>query len=219
MTLEETPQEDTGEAFGSDADPVSPAEAPAEASESQQPSADDAFGSDGTTDASEGDQASGSEQEAAGPPEQYEAFNLPEGFSPDEEGMKLFSEEVREMGFNQSQAQKHLDSLIQWKVREEANMQAQRVELSAAWTQASRAAGLMTTESRNMASVGLKALDHDGSAATQLKQLGLDRHPAIVAAFKAYGTSISADSSVPSVGSEAGQVQKNAAQILYPDQS
>ncbi|MEK9748474.1 MAG: hypothetical protein VW443_07320 [Pseudomonadales bacterium] len=218
MTLEETPTEDTGEAFGSDADPVSPAEAPAEASESHQPSADDAFGSDGT-DASEGDQASGSEQEAVGPPEQYEAFNLPEGFSPDEDGMKLFQDEVREMGFNQSQAQQHLDSLLRWKAREEANEQAQRVELAAAWTQASRAAGLMTTESRNMASIGLKALDHDGSAAAQLKQLGLDRHPAIVAVFKAYGTSISADSSVPSVGSEAGRVQKNAAQILYPDQS
>tara|TARA_A100000172_G_scaffold17135_2_gene9423 strand:+ start:1487 stop:2146 length:660 start_codon:yes stop_codon:yes gene_type:complete len=219
MSLEETPTEDTGEAFGSDADPVSPAEATtAEASESQQPSADDAFGSDGT-DASEGDQGSGSEQEAAGPPEQYEAFNFPEGFAPDEEGMKTFSEEVREMGFNQSQAQKHLDSLINWKAREEANMQAQRVELSAAWTQASRAAGLMTSDSRNMASVGLKALDHDGSAAAQLKQLGLDRHPAIVAAFKAYGTSISADSSVPSVGSDSGQLQRNAAQILYPDQS
>lgn len=217
MSLDEAP-EDNGEAFGSDADPVSPAEAPAEASESQQPNAGDAFGSDGS-DASDGDQDSGSVQEAAGPPEQYEAFNLPEGFAPDEDGMKLFSEEVREMGFNQSQAQKHLDSLINWKAREAATAEAQRVELSAAWTQASKAAGLMTEDSRNMASVGLKALDHDGSAAAQLKQLGLDRHPAIVAAFKAYGTRISADSSVPSVGSETGPLQKNAAQILYPDQS
>jgi len=210
---------DTGDAFA--AEPVeNSAEAKPSAEQSVEaaaPGAGDAF----SDDAEQGgdDNAGGSEQEAGGEvPEEYGEFTLPEGFQVNDEGMALFTDEVRGMGFNQDQAQKHLDSLLAWKAREEATVVGQMTEQAAAWSKSSKAAGLMTAESRSMASAGLKALDHDGSANAALKQYGLDRHPAVMAAFKAYGRSISDDQSVPGAGSDGGEMTKNAADILYPTQ-
>lgn len=218
MAEEEVTPEDTGEAFGS-AEEVSPAadvagESPVEATE---PQGEEAFAGDANNEG--GDEANSSEQGVGqGAPEEYGEFTLPEGFNVDEEGMTLYMEESKERGLSQEQAQAELDNLIKWKSREDANIKSQMVEQAGAWTQASKAAGLMTAESRSMASVGLKALDHDGSAGAVLRERGLDRHPAIVAAFKAYGTSISNDQRVPGVDSVGGSVTKSAAEILYPNQ-
>ena len=215
---ETTPTEDSGDAFASDAETVlEAAPAATDAASASEPTGNDAF-SDANNDG--GDEADGSAQGVSqGAPEEYGEFSLPEGFTADAEGMTVFQTEAKERGLSQEQAQSELGTLLLWKERMENSMQTKWTSDAGAWTQSSKAAGLMTPESRSLASVGLKALDHDGSAGQILRERGLDRHPAIVAAFKAYGAAISDDSRVPGVGSNGGTVTKSAAEILYPNQS
>jgi hypothetical protein len=211
-------QQDTGDAFSGDAEPVSEAvQAAPESAPVSEPSGDDAF-ADANDEGS--DEGNGTEQVVSqGAPEEYGDFVLPEGFNADADGMSTFQDEARERGLTQDQAQSELDLLLRWQKREEGRMSEQWQQQAGEWTQASKAAGLMTAESRSLASVGLKALDHDQSASRYLKNSGLDRHPAIVAAFKAYGASISDDSNIPGVNSNGGTVQKSAAEVLYPNQT
>ena len=135
------------------------------------------------------------------------------------QGNEAFSDDAnKERGLSQEQAQSELETLLKWKTREEDSARTQMTEQAGIWTQASKAAGLMTSDSRSMAAVGLKALDHDGSTGNVLRERGLDRNPAILAAFKAYGTSISNDQRIPGANSVGGGVTKSAAEILYPNQ-
>ena len=219
MSDETVDTNETGEAFDGIADDNDTgAEGGAGDQNSDAAAGDETGGAFDDAEGNGGDDAGGSEKGAGeGAPETYGDFALPEGFEANEEGMAQFSDEAKSMNLTQEGAQKYLDSLLAWKTREELT-RAGAVQARAGFnTQASKAAGLMTPESRQFANAGIKALDHDGSLAPALKEAGLLSHPAIMGVFKSYGQRISQDSDVPNPGSDGGVSLRSAAETLYPE--
>ena len=85
------------------------------------------------------------------------------------------------------QAQNAIDLYISMAKEDQAQAQARWQEQSAQWAQKSNEAGLLSKTSRDEAANGLRAVDKDGSLGETLHQLGLDKHPGIIEAFRSHG--------------------------------
>lgn len=168
-----------------------------------------------TTDA---DDDAGSEQEGKSQaPEEYEAFDLPDGWKLEGERLETFTAMAKEAGLSQAQAQTQISMFIKQTAADQAEHTKTWQDAAATWTSASKAAGLLTDDSLSLARTGIKAVDADGSLGRTLKALGLDKHPGLIAVFKAHGKAVSPPSEVPGAGSGTGGPRDHAA-TLYPNQ-
>lgn len=181
---------------------------------------EDVFSADGADENQDGGSAdeAGSEQEGEDGgdevPDQYAAFELPEGFDVNEEALGNFSEMAKSDKLSQEQAQKYVDLFtgeLQAAVKAGTDAQAKAWEdQTAGFSKASREAGLLKPEVLSMANAGVKAADPTGELGFLLKTLGLNKHQAVLRAFSHYGKETSNDREVPSSG-QSGQDTKNLA--------
>tara|TARA_Y100000817_G_scaffold121023_1_gene94800 strand:+ start:5617 stop:6297 length:681 start_codon:yes stop_codon:yes gene_type:complete len=181
--------------------------------------ASDTGAEDGEPSASaEAEDPSGSEQEGQDQeaPETYD-IKLPEGIELSEERHDMFLTEAGNMKLSNDQAQRVVDLYVKLQAEDVDRSMGVWRDLRQSWAQASKAAGLLKPEVRNMAKSGLQAVDNDGSLGKTLSDLGLDHHPAILEVFRAYGQSVSSPSDVPTAGSGDTRRETSRREILYPD--
>lgn len=168
------------------------------------------------TEVSDAESEAGSEQEGEqDAPEQYEV-SLPEGFALSDERTAEFTEWAQANNFSNEQAQNAIDLYTKLATEDRNAAAAQWQEQASIWTQASKAAGLLTGEAMSQAKAGLTAVDHDGSLGNTLHQLGLDHHPGIIEAFRSHGAAVSPPSDIPSAASDGPSRLATAAERMYP---
>jgi len=196
--------ETSGEAFAS-SDEAS-AEAQADKVENN------AFSADDDATASDAESEAGSEQEGKqDAPESYEV-SLPEGWEFGDEDVAI----LKEQGVSNEQAQALADRYIAKVEQMQQDQAAKWQEQASIWTQASKAAGLLTGEAMGQAKVGLAAVDHDGSLGQTLHHLGLDHHPGVIEAFRSHGAAVSPPSDIPSAASDGPSRLESAAERMFP---
>lgn len=183
-----------------------------EASDSQSEAFDDPTAGEETSD----DDADTSEQEKQSAPETYEDFKLPEGVELDDDRKNSFVEWSKKSNLSQEQAQSAIDLYIKMVDQDTGARVDAWKQQAQMWTQASKAAGLMSPDNLAMAKVGLKAVDADGSLGAIISDLAIDRHPALLSVFRSYGEQISPPQEVTSASAIQAQKQQSRREILYP---
>jgi hypothetical protein len=209
LAVEETAEstETSGEAF------AAPDEASAEAQAEK--IENDAFSVKDDAEASDAESETGSEQGGEqDAPESYEV-SLPEGWSFSDDDVAI----MKEQGMNNDQAQALADRYIAKVEQMQKDQAARWQEQASIWTQASKAAGLLTGESMGQAKAGLVAVDHDGSLGQTLHHLGLDHHPGIIEAFRSHGAAVSPPTEIPSSATDGPSRLETAAERMFPTMS
>ena len=123
---------------------------------------------------------------------QYEDFTFPEGAAPDKEDkaanerLDLFKKEAAKRGLSQEHAQAALDLMFVVRDSHNAAADAAAVEEKKAWAQASREAGIYTSENMNLASQTVARLDKNNEIRGLLEATGLHHHPVILEVFADY---------------------------------
>jgi hypothetical protein len=170
--------------------------------------ASDTFTADDADENQESDaDDAGSEQEGddEGAPEEYAAFDLPEGFEGlSEEALGNFTAVAKSKDMSQEEAQGLIDlhvSELQRQLGEAQQSQAKAWEdQTAGFSKASRKEGLLEPAVLSQANAGLKAADPTGELGFLLQTLGLNKHQGVIRAFSKYGEVTSNDRTVPSSG-------------------
>ena len=167
---------------------------------------------DGSADGQQAETSTESKPEAPKVPEAYE-FNVPEGVELDKAAVDEFSAIAKELGLDQTGAQKVADVAVKMAQRQAEAHQAQVTS----WVEEVKAdkeiGGDKLNENLAMAK---KALDHFGTPELKdlLNMTGLGNHPAVIKAFFKAGKAISEDTFVP--GAPKG-ASTDPAKILFPD--
>lgn len=181
--------------------------------EGDKPSGDD--GNKPDDDTKDGDD---SDEENQGAPEEYEEFEIPEGYETDDSKMGDFKEWAKESGLSQKQAQ----SVINKAAKHEADIVAGQYktweETQDKWIAEGKADEEFGGDNYDE-SVGIakKAIDQFGTDELKnaLVVTGAGNHPEIIRAFYRVGKAMSEDTVNPNkvLTSE----KKDAASILYPN--
>ena len=170
-----------------------------------------------TTESTESDAANketeGQEEtEAAGAPEEYETFDLPDDFDMNNETLAEYHTFAKENGLTQEQAQRGVDMVAQMK---QAEMQ-QWVEQQKSWVEDAKAdAEYGNDKFDESISVAVKARDSFGTSEfnEMLDSSGLGNHPEMIRFLHRVGKAISEDSVVVG-GTTTSQLTREA--VLYP---
>jgi len=171
-----------------------------------------AFAVKDDAEASDAESEAGSEQEGKQDvPEGYEV-SLPEGWEFGEEDVTI----MKEQGMSNDQVQALADRYIAKVEKMQQDQAARWQEQASIWTQASKAAGLLSGEAMGQAKAGLVAVDHDGSLGQTLHHLGLDHHPGIIEAFRSHGAAVSPPTDIPSTATDGPSRLETAAERMFP---
>lgn len=154
-------------------------------------------------------------QEAqGGAPEQYEAFNVPEGVTVDEQAMQDFTSLAKELNLSQASAQKLIDFQTQFQTAAAAKLQQEIDKATQAENNAWKEETLKTFKPEEIQD----AVRGFRSAPKEVQQIlaagGYDNHKAFVEFFRDVGRAIKEDKFETG---RAGQKEKSAANVLYPD--
>lgn len=166
------------------------------------------------------DKAEAEAAEPEGAPEEYAAFEAPEGVTLNAELVSELAALAKEDNLPQGKAQKYVDLAVKLQTQQ-AEAFAQRVtETREAWVEAARTdkeyGGDKINESLATAKKALTTYGSDGLTAL-LNETGLGNHPEIIRLLVKVGKSVSDDSFV---GSGKPAVKPGgAAAILYPAQA
>lgn len=190
---------------------------PEEAGEAQSTGEPVAF-SDVEVEPEENAEASDDASEQDASPEEYSAFELPEGVTLQDERLESFTAWSKGVGLSQEQAQSAVDLYIHMAQVDRTNSEAEWSKLAADWTARSKTAGHLTKEARAEARVALSSVDPDGSLSKTLALSSLDKHPAIMAVFRHFGRSISSPNNVPTAQASGSPRVVDHAERLYPQQ-
>lgn len=171
--------------------------------------------SDGKT-GDKGDDKGQGDAKAAGAPESYEAFKLPEGVQMDDAGIKSFTEFAKSMDLSQEAAQTFIEKLgPAMQARQQAVIETTR----AGWLESLKSdkdiGGDKFDETLQLADRGLKAV---GSEALNklLTESGLNKHPEIVRAFVKVGKEVSEDGKFVGGGAASAKTLTTA-QRMFPN--
>ena len=157
-----------------------------------------------------------SEQDSS--PEEYSAFDLPDGVDLGGDRLDAFSSWAKSAELSQGQAQSAVDLYIKLAQQDHAKAEADWKNLAAEWTANSKSAGHLSNTAMAEARAGLRSVDPDGSLGRVLEQAALDRHPAMLAVFRAYGRSVSSPADVPTAQTMGSPRVVDHAERLYPQQ-
>jgi len=152
------------------------------------------------------------ETEAAGAPEEYETFDLPNDFDMNNETLAEYHTWSKENNLTQEQAQKGVDMVAQMK---QAEMQ-QWVEQQKSWVEEAKAdAEYGNDKFDESISVAVKARDSFGTSEfnEMLDSSGLGNHPEMIRFLHRVGKAIS-ENSVVVGGTTTSQLTREA--VLYP---
>lgn len=166
-----------------------------------------------TTEAAKGDESKATEETTTeGVPEQYEAFQLPEGFTLEGERLEMAHEFARANGWNQAKAQEGVDTYLKFRA---ADLQMER-EL---WAQESQKEwGEKFPElSRNVQAVGPEIEKLRPGFSDRMEKLSLGNHPDVLWLINKYGELTRGDSMRGVASESAGSGQpKTIAERMYP---
>lgn len=205
------------EAEGSAADNTSSEDTAGEAFQSEDDDADASSDAD-----------TSSEQEGGDVPDEYEAFEVPEGMQVEEEAMTTFQDRAKADGLTQEQAQKRLDHVAELKQFADNQARQHWTDKATEWSGQSKEAGLLGKETLSMASVGLSKAPGGPEVSKLLSQLGLDKNPAIITAFSELGKKMSPDTDNPrrtegaaarTDAASAEQADAERKQRMYPNEA
>lgn len=159
-------------------------------------------GTDASTASAEGDDAASGDQ-PTGAPEQYEAFNYPEGYSMDEQATEVFNDAARAANLTQEQAQQLVDFDAQRFADAVATQQQAWEDTRTSWKQeiekdADLGGARYEQTQTNMA----KVLDSLGTPALRdfLNESGLGDHPEMVRLLAKAGAALGEDTLVSGEG-------------------
>ena len=168
-----------------------------------------------TTESTESDAAEteGQEEtEAAGAPEEYGTFDLPDDFDMNQDTLAEYHTFAKENNLTQEQAQRGVDMVAQMK---QAEMQ-QWVEQQKSWVEDAKAdAEFGNDKFDESISVAVKARDSFGTSEfnEMLDSSGLGNHPEMIRFLHRVGKAIS-ENSVVVGGTTTAQLTREA--VLYP---
>lgn len=175
----------------------------------------DTQGNDGKTGKPEGDTA-------AGAPEQYEAFKVPDGFTLEGDRLGQATEFFKAKGWTQEQAQEAIDLYTRMAGEDAAALQqaveAQRLQQLEQWgEQAKEQLGTKYDETVSLATTALKAVN-DPELAKAFNELGWGNHPSLIKAFAFFGR-LGRDSPMDGLGGSttSGTGDRSLGQRMYPD--
>lgn len=164
----------------------------------------------------QGEQESGDkdpQSELSGAPEEYEAFEVPEGIQINPELGEKFQEAAKKMNLTQEQAQEFITMQSEYALAQQNLV----IEQRNAWADEVRADKELGGSKLNstLASAG-KALDKYGSPELRglLDESGLGNHPLMVRFFNEVGKSVSEDTLE---GGDVPESKKSPAEILFGD--
>ena len=152
------------------------------------------------------------ETEAAGAPEEYETFDLPNDFDMNQDTLAEYHAWSKENNLTQEQAQKGVDMVAQMK---QAEMQ-QWVEQQKSWVEDAKAdAEFGNDKFDESIAVAVKARDSFGTSEfnEMLDSSGLGNHPEMIRFLHRVGKAIS-ENSVIVGGTTTSQLTREA--VLYP---
>ena len=152
------------------------------------------------------------ETEAAGAPEEYGTFDLPDDFDMNQDTLAEYHTFAKENNLTQEQAQRGVDMVAQMK---QAEMQ-QWVEQQKSWVEDAKAdAEFGNDKFDESISVAVKARDSFGTSEfnEMLDSSGLGNHPEMIRFLHRVGKAIS-ENSVVVGGTTTSQLTREA--VLYP---
>lgn len=152
-------------------------------------------------------------------PEEYAAFELPEGMELDEALLGKANPLMKELGLNQENAQKAVSFIAEMRQADAQAIATAHEKQVSEWETAAKADKEFGGDKFNEnAALARSAVDKLGSPElkTFLDESGLGNHPELVRMFVKVGKAIAEDD--PGGGSPAAK-EKSAAEILYPNQT
>lgn len=159
---------------------------------------------------------------AAGAPEQYEAFKVPDGFSLEGDRLGQATEFFKAKGFTQEQAQEAIDLYTRMAGEDTAALQqaveAQRLQQIEQWgTETKQQLGSKYDETVGLATTAVKAIN-DPELTKAFNELGWGNHPAMVNAFAFMGRFLR-DSPMDGLGGSTTSAtgERTMGQRMYPD--
>lgn len=160
------------------------------------------------------------DEKPAGPPEKYESFKMPEGFTMDDATVESSTALFKELGLTQENAQKLVDYEIgRMKAATEANQKAlvdYWAKTEKDWISALKASpDIGGPDFEKNMGVAVKAMNRFGTPELRktLQETRMGSNPDLVRFFHNVGKAISEDAFVS--GQPGGE--KTIEQILYPD--
>lgn len=163
-------------------------------------------------------------KQAAGAPEAYEAFTLPEGYTLEGDRAERASTLFKELNLPQAQAQKLVDAFCQADGENRSLLseviegeRAKQVEIWGAQTKESLGDKYDETVAAAQLAVVAIEPDKNGPLHQAFNDLGWGNHPQLVAAFAFFGKRIGGDSMKGMGGDAVGAEGKTLAQRMYPN--
>ncbi|MCG7932107.1 MAG: hypothetical protein N0E44_18915 [Candidatus Thiodiazotropha lotti] len=168
----------------------------------------------GSESGKEGDGTGGDNDQSEGAPENYEAFNLPDGYSLEGERLDAVTEFAKANDWTQEKAQEAVDLYLSMQQQDIAKQDQAYVDLQAEWQNALKDNSYMTDGEgfeANVAKVnkGVNIMqemlnsdmkDDAPVLADMLKETGMGNHPAVNFMFKALENHLGEDGFVGSKG-------------------
>lgn len=158
---------------------------------------------------------------AAGAPEHYEAFKVPEGFSLEGDRLGQATEFFKGKGWTQEQAQEAIDLYTSMAGEDTAALQqaveSQRLQQIEQWgTQTKQQLGTKYEETVGLATTAVKAIN-DPELTKAFNEQGWGNHPAMVNAFAFMGRFLR-DSPVDGLGgsTSSGAAERSLGERMYP---
>lgn len=159
------------------------------------------------------DPAADPEAEAAGAPEAYADFTLPEGFTLEEAAGTEFKDVAKAYNLNQSQAQKMVDlasGLVQRTLQGFQDSHQQQVVQWAEQAKADPEVGGRNYEANVQVALSAVSQFGDPELKAAFESMGLGNHPAFVRAFYRIGKAMNEGGFVQGQGSESPSKPANA---------
>lgn len=183
----------------------------------------EATGATGTATNGDGQKADPKDSGAAGAPEQYQAFALPEGFTLEGDRLGKAQEFFKANGWTQEQAQQAVDLYSQMAGEDagaiQAALETQRQQQIVTWGEEAKAAlGDKYDETVGYARTAVQAVGDEALTAA-FDEMGWGNHPALIKAFAFFGR-IGRDSSSDTGGSaSANSEERDIRKRLYPNEA
>lgn len=155
---------------------------------------------------------------AAGAPEQYEAFKVPEGFTLEGDRLGQATEFFKAKGFTQDQAQEAIDLYSRMAGQDAAALQqaveSQRLQRIEQWgAETKQLLGAKYDETVGLATTAVKAIN-DPELTKAFNEQGWGNHPAMVKAFAFMGGFLR-DSKVDGLGGTTSSGNQSTGDRMY----
>ena len=179
--------------------------------------ADTAGGGQGES-AGEGAAKDAASEPQLGAPEQYEDFQLPEGFELEGDRLEQTRAWAKENNLSQEQAQAAINRFCEMGAEQSQSFQQKLVEQNEAWgKELATRFGSEYSETISDAQRALRALDADGTVKGLINQYGLGNNPDLVGLFAKVGKALGGAKLNGLGGETAATEDVPITQVMYPN--